>query len=79
MKTMTARYPGTCRGGCGKPIQAGEAIIFAGRGRVFHTACYHDLPRADAGSSYTRFASGAEVFTNRRGRCEDAPCCGCCS
>ena len=30
-------------------------------------------------SSYTRFNSGGESFTNRRGRCEDAPCCGCCS
>jgi hypothetical protein len=30
-------------------------------------------------SHYTRFASGAEVFTNKNGRCEDAPCCGCCS
>ena len=31
------------------------------------------------GSRYTRFAGGGEVYTNRRGRCEDAPCCGCCS
>jgi hypothetical protein len=30
-------------------------------------------------SHYTRFSSGAEVYTNKRGRCEDAPCCGCCS
>jgi len=30
-------------------------------------------------SNYTRFSSGAEVFSNARGRCEDAPCCGCCS
>lgn len=30
-------------------------------------------------SNYTRFSSGAEIFTNKRGRCEDAPCCGCCS
>lgn len=30
-------------------------------------------------STYTRFSSGAESFTNKRGRCEDAPCCGCCS
>ena len=30
-------------------------------------------------STYTRFSSGAEVFTNKNGRCEDAPCCGCCS
>lgn len=29
--------------------------------------------------NYTRFNSGAESFTNSRGRCEDAPCCGCCS
>jgi hypothetical protein len=38
-------------------------------------------PLDDAGavSTYTRFSSGAEVFTNKRGRCEDAPCCGCCS
>jgi hypothetical protein len=30
-------------------------------------------------SNYTRFASGAEYYVNKRGRCEDAPCCGCCS
>jgi len=26
----------------------------------------------------TRFNSGATTFRNARGRCEDAPCCGCC-
>ena len=38
-------------------------------------------PRARSryGSVYTRFSSGAEVYRNRNGRCEDAPCCGCCS
>jgi len=30
-------------------------------------------------STVTRFPSGEEIYTNRRGRCEDAPCCGCCS
>jgi hypothetical protein len=42
--------------------------------------------RAPRGSRYTRFSGGygdeprgVEVYTNRRGRCEDAPCCGCCS
>ena len=30
-------------------------------------------------AGYTRFSSGAEQFRNPRGRCEDAPCCGCCS
>ena len=37
---------------------------------------YHN-PRAV--SHYSRFASGAEVFVNKKGRCEDAPCCECCS
>ena len=36
-------------------------------------------PRRAYGSSYTRFAGGGDVFTNRSGRCIDAPCCGCCS
>jgi hypothetical protein len=30
-------------------------------------------------SNYTRFSSGAEQYRNKAGRCEDAPCCGCCS
>jgi hypothetical protein len=35
--------------------------------------------RFSSRSTYARFSSGAEVYTNRNGRCEDAPCCGCCS
>lgn len=27
----------------------------------------------------TRFNSGSTIYQNTRGRCEDAPCCGCCS
>ena len=30
-------------------------------------------------STVTIFSSGGEIYTNRNGRCEDAPCCGCCS
>lgn len=30
-------------------------------------------------SRYARFAGGGEYYVNKRGRCEDAPCCGCCS
>jgi hypothetical protein len=29
--------------------------------------------------AYSRFSSGATTHQNSRGRCEDAPCCGCCS
>jgi hypothetical protein len=27
----------------------------------------------------TRFNSGSTIYQNARGRCEDPPCCGCCS
>jgi hypothetical protein len=33
----------------------------------------------ERGVSVFRFSSGAVMTQNRRGRCEDAPCCGCCS
>lgn len=39
----------------------------------------NDRLLARQGLSVIRFASGAVVTQNSRGRCEDAPCCGCCS
>lgn len=39
----------------------------------------NDRRLASRGLSVARFASGAVVTQNSRGRCEDAPCCGCCS
>jgi hypothetical protein len=40
---------------------------------------YQPKPRASRyRSTYTRFAGGGEQWQNKRGRCEDAPCCGCC-
>jgi hypothetical protein len=38
-----------------------------------------DRRAARSGVSVVRFSSGAVVYRNARGRCEDAPCCGCCS
>ena len=35
--------------------------------------------RSSAWAGVTRFSSGETVYRNPRGRCEDAPCCGCCS
>jgi len=35
--------------------------------------------RSNYVSNVTRFSSGAVVYVNKGGRCEDAPCCGCCS
>ena len=105
MKTMTAKYAGTCAA-CGEPIQRGQQINFFGRGTAEHTACRagfaggdefeddnteydqaglepgtlaSDRRLAKRGLSVIRFSSGAVMTQNSRGRCEDAPCCGCCT
>ena len=38
-----------------------------------------DRRAARNGITVSRFSSGAVVTRNARGRCEDAPCCGCCT
>jgi hypothetical protein len=89
--TITARFPSTCTA-CKKRINAGESIEWTrGVKTVQHTDCSststatlgstHRPSRFPSryGSNYARFSSGAETFTNKAGRCEDAPCCGCCS
>jgi hypothetical protein len=90
--TITARFDSTCTQ-CSKPVYKGQSVEWTRGARgVYHTDCTAaatDRPstaepsrnprRRGARSHYTRFAGGAEVFTNARGRCEDAPCCGCCS
>lgn len=38
-----------------------------------------DRRLARQGLSVVRFSSGHVMTQNSRGRCEDAPCCGCCS
>ena len=50
-----------------------EAQVDAARDLVAHGASR----RPRCGPTYR--LSGAEVFTNRNGRCENAPGCGCCS
>ena len=38
-----------------------------------------DRQLAKQGLTVIRFNSGETITQNSRGRCEDAPCCGCCS
>jgi len=33
----------------------------------------------ERGVSHVWNSGGRELYRNRRGRCEDAPCCGCCN
>jgi hypothetical protein len=48
-----------------------EAAAAAGR--------YLRQSMARSVSSLWRGADGREFYRNKRGRCEDAPCCGCCN
>ena len=77
MTTMTARYNGRCAG-CNGSIRRGETINYdRSRRSAYHPACTSDDP--DKQSYAVTFSSGETFYRNVRGRCEDAPCCGCCT
>lgn len=65
---------------CGAMIPVGAKIKWYGRGKVYGIGC-HDKVTSLSSKSTSWVAttnSGAEIYQNRSGRCEDAPCCGCC-
>lgn len=73
------KYPGDCAV-CGNrvPARGGELRGSRRSGwKVYHLAC------AESGQSeVVEFyfpSTGSRVYRNARGRCEDSPCCGCCS
>jgi hypothetical protein len=89
MARMKAKYSGTCRA-CGDRFGAGADIVYtrsAPKGRkTVHSACagvssdfYADSASAARGVSYEVRTSGGTFYRNYAGRCEDAPCCGCCT
>ncbi|KKL58140.1 hypothetical protein LCGC14_2228360 [marine sediment metagenome] len=68
------RYPGSCVY-CSGPVRAFAGVLLrrAGAWTVAHTAC-------EEGDGVTVIQIGDHTYTrNARGRCEDAPCCGCCT
>lgn len=71
------RFPGTC------VVCGGHVARHAGTLRRIGPAwAVAHLPCAASGVSevYTvRTSSGWTGTRNRNGRCEDAPCCGCCT
>lgn len=73
---MTNKFPAPCAT-CGNlvAVNAGTVQKENGRWVVTHLAC------AEAGQPAVMKirTSGGSFTRNRRGRCEDAPCCGCCT
>ena len=82
MARMKAKYHGTCRS-CGDRFLSGADIVYtrsAPKGRkTVHADCAGNTANAYADTaSAARGVSYANDFYSNNGRCEDAPCCGCC-
>lgn len=85
---MTNRYDATCNT-CRSHVPAGNGTLSKVRRhwRVTCHACLDTAPEAAAlaisrgnKTSYGVVTSTGWVgYRNRAGRCEDAPCCGCCT
>ena len=85
IKTMTAKYAGR-DAITGQPIRPGDEIRYD---TVTRKAWIYEpgdmetapayAPRADYVSHVIDFGSGRQYYRNKQGRCEDAPCCGCCT
>jgi hypothetical protein len=73
---MVNRFGGACAVCSGRvPAKGGTLVRSGGVYRPVHLACAAGEPRVVT----VRFGDGATYTRNSRGRCEDAPCCGCCT
>lgn len=78
LRTMLARYRGKCVA-TGRQINPGDTITYQrGVGSTLVTSTTAAPPEGRYISHVFR-TSGGEFYRNKNGRCEDAPCCGCCT
>ncbi len=88
-KTLTAKFPGTCRR-CGEAFPKGATIRWSKGAGSYHLAAEcgatsgatvtPERSTADDSTVSDHFETGGRsYYRNKRGRCEDAPCCGCCT
>lgn len=80
-KRMLAKYHGR-DAHTGAQINPGDEIIFdTATRKAWHTNedFHHATPPAREYRSDLFFIGGREYYRNKAGRCEDAPCCGCCT
>ena len=73
---MIARYPGTCAR-TGRAIKPGDVITFTSARKPMLVQQHND--RVSDTIVFFGDRGAREFFRNRAGRCEDAPCCGCCT
>jgi hypothetical protein len=87
IKTMKAKYPGR-DAITGARINPGDEIQFDTVTRRAWIDEPGDMVDPDdspqsrhnpAWISHVWNSGGREYYQNKRGRCEDAPCCGCCT
>lgn len=72
LKPMTAKFSGRCSR-TNAPFSKGAPIIY-------NTATRRAELQPDSDTITFYGEHGPQHFTrNRAGRCEDAPCCGCCT
>lgn len=74
-RTMTARFAGICAD-TGAVIQPGDTIQYDRTTR--RTVLIQSAAAGRYVSDVIR-TSGGTFYRNKNGRCEDAPCCGCCT
>jgi hypothetical protein len=74
-RTMTARYAGKCSV-TGKAIKPGDTIEYLPATRESRLVASNTQPQRISDVIET---SGGVFYRNKSGRCEDAPCCGCCT
>ena len=84
---MIAKYPGRCIK-TGAVIRPGDTILWHGKGRAELVGADTVDPEAagrymaqamSRGVSDIWHIGDREYYRNKAGRCEDAPCCGCCN
>ena len=77
---MTNRYPGTCCY-CGARVAKNAGRCWKPKGSrryvVAHLNC-KESGKSEVVEFYSP-VTGWSGTQNRNGRCEDAPCCGCCT
>lgn len=77
-RTMVAKFAGKCRE-TGAAIRPGDTIRYIkGYGSVLVSSAT-PAPAAGRYVSDVIRTSGGTFYRNKAGRCEDAPCCGCCN